>query len=282
MIRTNKEKVVKQSVQGKIHHPLGGAYRVSYSGEPKIVPATGGITYGVHAGDSAFGLAGDHIEPAVSIRNESKSENDAIMKLACTGNVAKVVSGDAKGAIGYVLGGHGGIEHTIIEFDEEDLDNMAIDDKIIIKSWGQGLELIDYPDIKLTGIDPDLFEKIDIEEKDGKLIFPVAAKVPAVLMGSGIGHRDGHSGDYDIMTEDRVLIEELGIDKLKFGDFVLLEDSDNEYGRGYKRGAVTIGIVIHSDCIKAGHGPGVYTFMTAKTTLIEGKICEKSNIIDYI
>lgn len=282
MIKTNKEKVVKQSVQGKIHHPLGGGYRVSFSGEPKIVPATGGITYGIHAGDSVFGLAGDHIEPAVSIRNENKTENDAMMKLACTGNYARVVSGEAKGATGYVLGGHGGIEHTIIEFSEEDMDRMSIDDTILIKSWGQGLELIDYPDVSMTGIDPELFERIEIEEIDGKLVFPVAAKIPAVLMGSGIGHGNGHSGDYDIMTEDEALVKECGIDKLRFGDFVLLEDCDNEFGRGYKRGATTIGIIIHSDCIKAGHGPGVYTFMTSKKGLIEGKVAGKNNIVDYL
>jgi len=80
----------------------------------------------------------------------------------------------------------------------------------------------------------------EIEELNGKLQVPVVCKVPAVLMGSGIGSGFGTSGDYDIMTEDMEHIKELGIDKLEFGDFVLLEDCDNEYGRGYKRGAVTV------------------------------------------
>lgn len=282
MLRTNKEKVVMQSVQGKIHHPLGKAYKISYEGEPRVLPATGAITYNVHVGDSVFGFDCDHVEPSVSIRNEVVAENDAMMNLACPGNIAKVVSGDAKGAIGYVLGGHGGIEHTIIEFKTEDMENMAIDDKILIKGYGQGLRLLDYPEVKLTGIDPNVFEKIEIEEIDGKLHVPVVCKVPAVLMGSGIGSGFGTSGDYDIMTEDMEQIKELGIDKLKFGDFVLLEDSDNEYGRGYKRGAVTIGLIIHSDCVKAGHGPGVYTFMTCKSGLIEAKIDSEANIAKYI
>ena len=162
------------------------------------------------------------------------------------------------------------------------MENMAIDDKILIKAYGQGLKLLDYPSVKLTGIDPEVFEKIEIEEKDGKLLVPVVCKVPAVLMGSGIGSGLGTSGDYDIMTEDMELIKELGIDKLKFGDFVLLEDCDNEYGRGHKRGAVTVGIIIHSDCIKAGHGPGVYTFMTSKESIIEAKIDASANISKYI
>lgn len=59
MLRTNVGKVVKQSISGKIHHPLGGAYRISHEGEPMTLPATGGITYNVKIGDSAFGWAGD-------------------------------------------------------------------------------------------------------------------------------------------------------------------------------------------------------------------------------
>ena len=35
---------------------------------------------------------------------------------SCVGNEAKVVSGDAKGAIGYVIGHHGGSEHVIVDF----------------------------------------------------------------------------------------------------------------------------------------------------------------------
>ncbi|WP_432401508.1 DUF4438 domain-containing protein [Wukongibacter sp. M2B1] len=282
MIKTNKDKLVIQSVQGKIHHPLGRNYRISYEGEPRIVPATGGITYNVHVGDPAFGWECDHVEPSVSIRNETKPENDAMMNLACPGNLARVVSGEAKGAIGYVLGGHGGIEHTIIEFSDDDMEKMAIDDKILIKAHGQGLKLIDYPDISMTGIDPCVFSKIPIEEKDGKLQFPVVCKIPAVLMGSGIGSSNSHSGDYDIMTQDTALIKNLGIDKLKFGDFVLLEDCDNTFGRGYLKGSVTIGLVIHSDCIKAGHGPGISTFMSCKKPLIEAKIDKNANIKNYV
>ena len=36
---------------------------------------------------------------------------------------------------------HGGIEHVMICFEEEDLENLAIDDKILIKAYGQGLKI---------------------------------------------------------------------------------------------------------------------------------------------
>ena len=282
MLKTNKDKVVKWSVQGKVHHPTGGTYRITHEGKPMILPATGGISYNVKIGDSAFGWAGDHVEPGVSMRNENTNENAALMTFACIGNEAKIISGDAKGAKGYVTGMHGGIDHVLVYFDEETLENLSIDDKIQIKAYGQGLQLTDYPDVHMMSIDPDLFEKLGVTEVDGKLQVPVVAKVPPYLMGSGIGSGNGYSGDYDIMTADTEEIKRLGLDRLKFGDLVLLQDCDNSYGRGYLKGAVSIGVFVHSDCIKAGHGPGITTIMVSKTPMIEGIINEEANIGNYM
>ena len=282
MLKTNRDKVVKWSVQGKVHHPLGGNYRITHEGKPMILPATGGISYNVKVGDSAFGWAGDHVEPGVSIRNENTNENAALTTFACIGNEAKVVSGDAKGARGYVTGMHGGIEHVMIHFEEQYLENLAIDDKIMIKAYGQGLKLEGYDEVNVMSIDPDLFEKLGIREKDGKLQIPVVAKVPSYLMGSGIGSPNAYSGDYDIMTADMEEIKKLELDKLKFGDIVLLEDCDNTYGTGYFKGAVSIGVIIHSDCVKSGHGPGVTVIMSCKNSLIEGVINTNANISNYM
>ncbi|WP_042275164.1 DUF4438 domain-containing protein [[Clostridium] dakarense] len=282
MIKTNKEKVVKWSVQGKIHHPIGGNYRITHDGNPMILPATGGISYNVKIGDSAFGWAGDHVEPGVSIRNENQSENAALMTFACIGNEAKIVSGEAKGKCGYVTGMHGGIDHVLINFENDILEELAIDDKIMIKAYGQGLKLEDYENIKIMNIDPDLFEKLDIKEEDNKLKVNVVAKVPPYLMGSGIGSPSAYAGDYDIMTADMEEIKRLGLDKLKFGDIVLLQDCDNTYGVGFLKGAVSIGVIVHSDCIKSGHGPGVTVIMTSKDSVIEGVIDENANIGNYM
>ncbi len=214
MLRTNRDRVVKWSVQGKVHHPTGGGYRITHEGIPMVLPATGGISYNVHIGDPAFGWAGDHVEPGVSIRNEDKNENTALTTFACIGNKAKIISGDAKGKLGYVTGTHGGIEHTMIHFDECILEDLCIDDKIIIQAYGQGLQLLDYLDIKVMNIDPDLFEQLEIAECDGKIHVPVVAIVPPYLMGSGIGAASSYTGDYDIMTADVDEIKRLHLDKL--------------------------------------------------------------------
>ncbi|MDU4890476.1 MAG: DUF4438 domain-containing protein [Clostridium sp.] len=281
-LKTNRDKVVKWSVMGKIHHPVGGGYRITHDGIPMVLPATGGISYNVRIGNSAFGWAGDHVEPGVSIRNENKDENAALMTFACIGNEAKIVSGEAAGEKGYVTGMHGGIDHVLICFEQSTLEKLTIDDKIMVKAYGQGLKLKDYPEVQLMSIDPDMFEKMNITEKDGKLQVPVVAVVPPYLMGSGIGSPSAYTGDYDIMTGDEAEIKRLGLDKLKFGDLVLLQDCDNSYGRGYLKGAVSVGVIVHSDCVKAGHGPGVTTIMVSKGSNIEAVIDENANIGNYV
>ena len=284
MLRTNREKLVMQSVQGKIHSPTAGPnpYRIHRDGQAEILPATGGITYNVKVGDSCMQWVGDHVEPGVSIKNENGPENNALMVLACIGNEARVVSGEAKGAKGFVTGSHGGIDHTLIHFDEEDLDKMAIGDSILVKAYGQGLEIEGFEDIKCMNIDPNLFEKLGIEiAGDGRIAVPVVTEIPAYLMGSGVGSATAYSGDYDIMTGDAKANEEFGIDQLKFGDLVLLRDCDNTHGRQYLKGAVSVGVIVHSDCIKAGHGPGVTVIMSCKTGKIVGKKEEKANIANY-
>lgn len=288
MIRTNKNKVVMISVQGKVANPCKrfGSHNVDRNGLPFLLPGTGGITYNVKVGDPAFGWAGDHVEPGVStILNEEKRYDPPTRGYnfyACIGNEATIITGDAKGTKGFVTGHHGGIEHVLIDFPDKALKKMTIDDKILIKGYGQGFKLLDYPDIYVFNLDPNLFFKMGITEgrKKGKIRVPVAHIVPGKLMGSGVGSTSMGTGDYDIMTTDEALIKEIGLNRLRFGDFVAIEDHDNVFGRSYRKGAVTIGIVIHSDCRLAGHGPGVTTLISSSKPLIEPVIKKSANIAD--
>lgn len=288
MIRTNKNKVVMISVQGKVADPCKrfGSHNVDRNGLPFLLPGTGGITYNVKVGDPAFGWAGDHVEPGVStILNEEKRYDPPTRGYnfyACVGNDATIITGDAKGTKGFVTGHHGGIEHVLIDFPDKALKKMTIDDKILIKGYGQGFKLLDYPDIHVFNLDPNLFFKMGITEsrKKGKIRVSVAHIVPGKLMGSGVGSTSMGTGDYDIMTTDEALIKEIGLNRLRFGDFVAIEDHDNVFGRSYRKGAVTIGIVIHSDCRLAGHGPGVTTLISSSKPLIEPVIKKSANIAD--
>jgi hypothetical protein len=258
------------------------AYWVGSDGKARILPMMGGITYDFQIGDPCMGLMGDHIEPGVSTKNKELNEDIAYNHLACIGNEAVVVSGDAKGAKGYVTGKHGGIEHVMIYFDKDTLEKLCIDDNILVKAWGQGLTLNDYPLVSVMNIDPGLLEKLDIKEKDGQLYVPVKTVVPARLMGSGLGSAEMKSGDYDIMTRDRKAFKKYNLGSLCFGDLVFIEDHANVYGPDFKKGAGSVGVIIHGDSFLSGHGPGVTIILTAEKDILQPIIDPTANIAKYI
>jgi hypothetical protein len=288
MLKTNEENIVEFLLQCQPGPPkTSGTWKVGHDGSPFILPGIGGITLNIQVGDPAFGWAGDHVEPGVSCTADTKKPfehpNVSLQVYSCAGNKATVVSGEAKGAIGYVIGHHGGSEHVIVDFPREVKEKLTYEDKIIIVAKGQGLKLIDYPDIMLYNLDPMLLGKMKIEKSgETKLRVPVTTIVPAVCMGSGIGAAHVAKGDYDIVTSDPESVEAYQLDKIRFGDFVALLDHDNRYGRAYRKGAITIGIVVHSDCLRAGHGPGVTTLMTCETSLIEPVIDPQANMADLL
>jgi hypothetical protein len=284
MLKTNEKKIVEVLEQCQPGYPWGsGRWSISHNGKPFALPSIGGITLNVQVGDSAFGWSGDHIEPGVSatanMEKPFNHPNASLQFFACAGNEAKIISGAAKGAKGVVIGHHGGSEHLIIDFAPKVRKKMTYDDKMIIHAKGQGLKLLDYPEINLFNLDPMLLKKMKIKAlKNGKLQVPVTTMVPAECMGSGLGSIDVSSGDYDIMTSDPKTVKKYNIDKIRFGDFVALMDHDNSYGRALRKGSVTIGLVIHSDCFNAGHGPGVTTLITSSKALIEPILDPKANI----
>ena len=57
-LRTNKNRLVMQSVIGEIASPLTtmAAYRVGADGTPRVYPATGGIVYNYRIGGTLLGL----------------------------------------------------------------------------------------------------------------------------------------------------------------------------------------------------------------------------------
>ena len=282
MLKTNKDVLPIISVQGAVSSPLsrGNGARIHPDGHPEFIPGTGGIIYNIKIGDNAVKWVGDHLEPGVSSKNSDEAKNAAYMLYSCVGNEATVVSGDAKGAKGFVTGKHGGIDHVMIHFDDETLEKLLIDDKIQVKACGQGMKLADHPEVMLRSVSPELLEKMNIKEEGGKLKIGVAKIAPAAIMGSGLGHVSTAAGDYDITLHDKKLTKEYGLDELRFGDIVAIMDADNRFGRNYMTGAVTIGVISHSDCCVPGHGPGVTTLMSALDGKIEVFLDEKANLKD--
>ncbi|MCP4602177.1 MAG: DUF4438 domain-containing protein [Proteobacteria bacterium] len=288
-MKTNEKKLIEVLLECKPGHPFANAkFAVDHLGKPFQLPSIGGITLNLQVGDSAFGWVGDHIEPGVSCRwkgdKPMENPNQALQLLSCAGNTAKILSGKAKGAKGVVIGAHGGSEHIIIDFDRKTKEKMTYEDKIAVKAVGMGLKFDDYPDISIVNLAPSLLKKMKIKKnpKNGKLRVPVTTLVPSECMGSGIGSIQVATGDYDIMTSDAKYNKKYGFENIRFGDFVALLDQDNRYGRAHRTGAVTIGIIVHSDCKNSGHGPGVTTLLTCSKGIIEPVIDPKANIADLL
>lgn len=282
MLKTNKDKLPIISVSGVVWHPKGGAAgRVTAEGNVVWLPATGGIAYNAQIGDVCTGWVADHLEPGVTTRHKDDEHNQAYTVLSCVGNEATVRSGDAKGDKGIVTGKHGGCEHLMIHFPAETLDKLDTDDKITVKATGQGMALLDYPDIILRNTSPALLEKMNIAEEGGKLKIGAAKIAPAAIMGSGLGTPTSARGDYDINMFDPGMVEEHDLADLRFGDIVAIVNADTRFGRLYRGGACTIGVVVHGSSQIAGHGPGVTTLITTSLSLIEPFIDKGANLANY-
>jgi len=288
VLATNEDRLVDIGVVGEVAPPRLAAtpYRISPDGEPVILPSTGGITYNVLVGDPAVGWAGDHVEPGVSLQHRERegprNANAALNILASVGNEAVVASGDAKGERGVVTGKHGGVEHVLVDFPAPVLEGLAIGDQVRIRTRGLGLTLTDHPEIRMFNLDPGLLARMGLRTRGSKVVVPVARILPAAVMGSGLGTSHVCSGDLDIQLADDAAVKAHRLDRLRLGDLVGITDADHRFGRTVRSGAIAVGVVVHTDCVVSGHGPGVTTLMASTTAALEVTESERANIADYL
>lgn len=285
-VRTNADRLVVVSVMGQIPAPTfpglpAEPYRLDAHGRPFLLPAYGSIVYNVSVGDSAYGWLADCIHPGVSLWLPNDNANRGLNLLACVGNEAVVMTGEAKGARGIVTGKSGRFsEHVITHFDRATREKLAIGDKIIIRAKGVGLELLDHPGVKLKSCAPELLENLEVvSTADGKLSVPVVAVVPPHLLGAGAG-LTSEGGSLHIQSQDRQALREAGLDQLRLGDVVALADYDSSWNHGYLRGAIGIGVIGQGDSPRAGYGPGITLLMTALDGAITPVITPGVNLRD--
>lgn len=277
---TNERHLVEIAVTGAISQPSlrYPGYTLDASGNGRVWPGMSGIVYNTRVGDPAFGWAADHVEPGVSIANPDAAAEFALHYLSCIGNRAVVTSGLAKGAEGIVTGEHA---RMLIDFAPDVNELLCVGDNIQIIAYGRGLAFDDFPQIELKKCSPRLINNIPFEKAGGKLRVPVTMELPPRIMGSG-AELNSEYVDQDLMSGDRALMAELGIDQMRLGDLVVIPDADHRYGRGYRKGAVTIALCIHGDSVMTGHGPGILTLMTTPEPFIEWVIDPQANIANYL
>jgi hypothetical protein len=289
-LRTNLRELVMISVAGGVVSPLERTpWRIGYDGRPRSLPGTGGIVLSHRVGDPCVGIAGDHVEPGVSIRNDRRSgagpadaANQALQTYACVGNRAIVTSGRAAGTRGTVTGKHGGVDYVLIDFPLEAMRRMEIGDRIQIWAYGLGLRLTDYPDVAVWNCAPRLLARWRPLERDGRIHVRVTHRIPARVMGSGLGRNNVLRGDYDVQMSDPLMVRHYRLGTLRFGDLVAIIDADNRFGRSRLEGHVSIGVVVHSESTVAGHGPGIVSLLSAPAALLQPDLCPNANIARYL
>jgi hypothetical protein len=283
-LKTNKDKLITTAVQAVVQPAGSSGYWATYDGKTSARLGTASINYTVSIGDSTYGWANaDHVEPDVTIQGRDKERAGAcaIAILACIGNEAKVLSGEAKGAKGFYIGRHAGSD-DLAWFPKDVKEKLTIDDEIQVKAKGVGLQIEDFEDVKVNKLSPELLENMGLKIEGDQLVVPVVMEVPGRIMGSGIGGQFIENIDYDIQTTDPKTVEEFGLKKLRLGDLVAIRDHYDFYGRGRYEGAVTIGVCIHGFSESAGHGPGLNPVLSALPGRIKTVIDPHANTAYYL
>ena len=275
-LRWNFDDLVEMAVTGQVSQPSirRGGYAHWPDGVGEILPGMYGISYSARVGDRAFGWAGDHVEPGVSIANPNEQADYALHYLTCIGNEAEVVSGLAKGAGGVVTGEHA---RLLVDFHPDILEELTIGDTIQIRTLGRGLRLESHPGLEFKKTSPALARALGLRVDGGRVSCPVAMELPPRIMGSG-AELNAEFVDQDLMSGDRELMAELGIDRMRLGDLIGIRHVDHRFGRSYREGWVAVCLCIHGDSVMTGHGPGILTLITGPADLLDFHIAPDANI----
>jgi hypothetical protein len=267
-LATNRADLIAVSVAGAVAHPsLPGLpaepYRLAADGTAFLLPTWGGLVYNVSVGDRAFGWAADCIHPGASIRQADDTKNRGLITYACVGNRATVMTGQAAGTRGVVTGKSGRFsEQLIVHVPQAARARMAVGDQIVVRAEGVGMVLTAHPAVALRSLSPELLAAMPSREEGGRVLFGVTARIPAHLVGAGLG-LTSEGGSVHLQSTDRALLTDLGLDRLRLGDIVALDDTDSRFNHGYLTGARAIGVVCSTDGPRAGYGPGITVLLTA-------------------
>jgi hypothetical protein len=84
-----------------------------------------------------------------------------------------------------------------------------------------------------------------------------------------VGRDNCCRGDADLQLSDPEVCRRLRLDRLRFGDLVAIRGVDGRFGRTLRSGYTSVGVIVHGDSLKSGHGPGVVTLVTGPARCIE-------------
>ena len=261
---------------GVVEHPAldGSPYRIYRNGRPYVPAGDGGIVLGLELGDSAFALDADHAAPGACLVHADPAARQALAAYACVGNQVRVRTGEAAGARGVVLGKRGEEGRVVAGFAAADLARMRPGDEVGVRARGQGWRPPGLPpEVAVMNLDPDILPLLPIGLPGagpglglgpepaiaaGAVAVGVRVTVPSRLAGNGIG-RPAATWDLDLQLPPP---GPDGAGDVALGDLVAVSDLDVRYNMGYRRGWMTVGIVVHGASPLPGHGPGITPLLT--------------------
>jgi hypothetical protein len=264
---------VSVNLLGVVEHPeLGdGPYRVDADGRPYLPVGDGGIVLGLQLGDSVFGRSADHAAPGACLMHPDPAARHALAIYSCIGNQVKVRTGHAAGARGVVIGKRGEAGRVIAAFRQADLATMRPSDQVSVRACGQGSRPDGFPPgLTVLNIDPGMFAILAMvrpSSRGDRVSVGVRCSVPSKLAGNGLG-RPAVSWDLDLQLPPPSAPDGSAPDVL-LGDFVAVTDIDARYNMGYRRGWVTVGVVVHGASPLPGHGPGITPILTGPADVLD-------------
>jgi hypothetical protein len=229
-------------------------YRIGADGAPYVPAGDGGIVLGVRLGDGVWEHIGDHAAPGACLTHSDPAAGYALSAQACIGNVVTVRTGAAAGERGVVTGKRGEGGRVIATFAQPVLARLRPGDQVAVRSRGQGAADL-VPGVVVRNIDPDLLTLLPVEVSGGVVSAGVRAVVPSRVAGNGIG-RPTPMWDLDLQLTPASAAG-FGAAGLRLGDLVAITDIDARFNAGYRRGWVSVGLVVHGGSPQPGHGPGI-------------------------
>lgn len=286
MIKLNTESLVERGVDVRVVNIAAvAAIGVQRESSPVESLSFCGISYNVRLGDSVFGWSEDLIEPGIvsAILADDGSEtclNHGLARICSIGNKVKVISGEARGLEGVIIGRSIAIpDAVIIDFPERVYQKIIAGDHLWILARGRRAVFVDYPSIRSYGIDPEMLNKFELQQAGRtRLMMPVCFFMTADYFTPVDEKHFVPQLLCSFHGADSREIQKLGIDNMRFGDLIAIIDLDCTEGFKKKPGAVTIGMVMLSPVSVWDIAFGVLILLTCDEGRIVPVINPNANI----